>query len=58
MRGWEWSGGEERGKERRGGGGGLRRGEEGRGRESLTSNKGPINLMKSVIGAGEGEGVP
>ena len=48
MRGWEWSGGEERGKERRG----------GEGRESLTSNKGPINLMKSVIGAGEGEGVP
>ena len=30
----------------------------GEGRESFTRNKGPINLMESVIGAGEGEGIP
>ena len=41
--------------------GGEGRGGEGRGgegRESLTRNKGPINLMESVIGAWEGEGIP
>ena len=61
-RGGEGRGGKrEEGREEREGRGGEGRGGEGRGGEgrgSLTSNKGPINLMESVIGAGEGEGVP
>ena len=56
-RGEEGRGGKERRGEREGRGG--RGGGEGRGgRESFTRNKGPINLMESVIGAGEGEGIP
>ena len=56
--GWrgEGLGGKGEGREMEGVGGEEGRG--GEGRESFTRNKGPINLMESVIGAGEGEGIP